>query len=172
MTPKLRNLLVVIGLGVGGAIGGRAMYAPGPDTTLAQLVDAGIQDCPLRTVRCLVKVGRNPIKTREAVVRVCDGEPIFRTAPPANATIFGCRAVGAGVAEADLADITHECACRATAGGVCTAVDGRDGQTKTLPLGMLAGPGYEWTSPTGAGCVAAPCMETNPGESYPGTCTR
>jgi hypothetical protein len=176
MTAKQRGLVVIIGVGFAGLIAGVELYAPAPDTRLVDLIDAGVGDCPLRAVRCIVRMGpQAPVRYRtvEANVRVCGGDPIFRQAPPPGATVLACRSLaGTPTEETDSANVTDECVCPNTV-GACTALDTADKPTpirRTLPRGQVAGASYRYNTPIGAGCVPLPCMELNAGEAWPAGC--
>lgn len=176
MNPRLLALLVVIGVGGVGILAGRSLYAPAVDGVAGNnmLADAGLAECPLRTVRCLIETPGGGRVTREGKVRVCGTDPVFsravRDAAAQGFAIIGCRNIGAATgSETEMADVAHECAC--SSGANCTAqklnAAGVPGVAAALPTWTIAGPDYRWVNPTGAGCVAMPCNESQAGREWP-----
>lgn len=177
MHPKLRALLITIGIGALGILGGRELLAPAPGVTNVQLLDAGIMQCPLRLVRCLLETPGGGRVTREGKARVCSGEPVFsrmaREASERGFTILGCKNVSAATGgESEFEDVAHECAC--STGSNCNAQrvlpNGSLAAASALPLWTLAGDDYGWRNPVGAGCARAACNESVAGREWPAEC--
>jgi hypothetical protein len=63
-----------------------------------------------------------------------------------------------------------DCACAVDA--TCQATPPGGGKAQAAPLGQTLGPGYQWTSPTGPGCVPKACIElwTDGGDSWQPQC--
>lgn len=182
MSPKLQALMISLGFVAvlsGGTVALREVFAPRQGVTVAQLVDAGIGDCNLRTVRCQVVSPSGRMRTQEGKARVCGGDPIlspaFRDMAAQGWSALRCTNVGAAAGgESELADVADECAC--SSGANCTAQRirraGGLAVAAALPNGATAGPDQAWQNFSGAGCVAKPCTETFGGMEWPAGCPR
>jgi hypothetical protein len=184
MTPKLKALMVSLGIGltitVGGLVSTREFWAPRIGVLDPALVDAGILlDCPLRNIRAWLVNPNGRMITQESKARVCNGEPVVsrlaRDAIASGWRIYFVRDLGAATgSETELATVTDECRC--SSGATCTAqrlqLNGTLAAVAALPNGFLAGPSQLYQNPAGAGCVAMPCVETGPSVEWPVGCPR
>jgi hypothetical protein len=184
MSNKLKALMLSLGLAVtvtaAGVVSVREFFAPRTNTTNAQLIDAGIMDCPLRTIRVWAFGPNGRLRTQEAKARVCSGEPVVsrdsRDLVAQGWTIYRVRDLGAATgSETELADVAPECMC--TNGvGTCNAqrrlLNGNLAAAAALPRNFVAGPDQLYVNPAGAGCVAMPCIESGPGFEWPATCPK
>lgn len=180
MGPKLKALMVSLGIALVGVMAGREMWAPAEGVTNAELIDAGIANCPVRAVRCLVANPQGRRVTREGKLRVCGTDDVVfsravRDAIQEGWTIIGCRNLGAATGgEAEMADVAHECGCQVDAGN-CTAqlrlVDGGLSTAQALPKWTLAGEGYQWVNPSAA-CFKTSCNEGSAGSEWPESCPK
>jgi hypothetical protein len=116
MTPKLKALMVSLGIGltitVGGLVSTREFWAPRIGVLDPALVDAGILlDCPLRNIRAWLVNPNGRMITQESKARVCNGEPVVsrlaRDAIASGWRIYFVRDLGAATgSETELATVT------------------------------------------------------------------
>lgn len=182
MSPKLQALLISLGFVAvlsGGTVTLREIFAPARGVAVADLIDAGIAACPVRTVKCQIFNPSGRMQTRDVDARVCSGSPVvtpnFRDMAEVGWAVYKCTNVGAAAgAETEFVDVAHECAC--TSGVNCTAQKilraGGLAVAAALPRNTLAGPEQAWQNFSGAGCVLRPCVESSAGLEWPAGCPR
>jgi hypothetical protein len=174
MNPKLRNLLVMVGV-VGAA--SIAVFAPRPGVKRGDLVDAGIAGCLDVDVSCVFRWDGG-YRRRIFPGRFCgttqDGGLVVPLREDALAALFnyatckrvgtGCNTCAGGAADdknpGQLQADTEECRCRRD-GGVCNLPDGGPAPY-AVQLDSSIG--------SGAGCVEAPCNELAGYSSLPPEC--
>lgn len=169
---KLLALVAALGVTAAGVV----VYVARPGTKVADFVDAGIAACPVVEVICPGVRAGVPGSIRARLRDCRAGGMGFIARPlPADVELIAierCRKAPAEVlaAEGDTADEPFDCAC--SSGSSCTVTSPTTGLPIAAPLGVTLGPGYAFSSFSGAGCVPKACVAlAGPGDnSWPVGC--
>jgi hypothetical protein len=174
MNPTLRNLLVVVGVFVGGAGAIYTVYAPKTGVTQAELVDAGVLvDCVRRDRVCQVQLEDGGYAAKRLDFAVCnsvlpDGGTLREAVIPRKyADKIGdleawCKPTSgtSTLPAGGESDEPFDCACAKDS----TCRNTSDGGV--APTGVTLSPGT-WT---GAGCQPKACVELYGVSSWPAGC--
>lgn len=162
-----------------GPLAGRVWWMPKPGVTRGQLAAAGAGSGTLREARIVGTTANGRIVTRRVGVRIFTGPDVLMAPAgwigsgtsatarplPDGVHVLGGRNAAAAGSEFEPEDAPHECAV--SSGSNATAIDPADGVRKALPLGVVAGPGYQWTLPQGTGLIPHPGIELDAGKEWP-----
>lgn len=169
-SDKLKLLLCLLGVTVGGV----SIFMPAPGVTKAQLVDAGIGECPPVDAICPQRLDDGGYVRTRVKARDCRAIGLGFVLPPAkNGEWFRvdrCRRADTDTLPNEDSQATeqHECACRMAAGACSVRLS--DGGTGPAPFGVTFGPGYAFEQFGGAGCQRKSCGVYAGESDWPASC--